>query len=126
MLTQVSREALERLVNELQQKDFTPSTINRLKNENPGYAHLANFFARKAKSELGDAGFRLALDQLAISYRVLELSERYPDARQLLSAPTEIDVLEMVTGEDAANALAETNEAIDRWRGPFPGQEDKA
>jgi len=114
MLKQVSREALLRLREEAQHKNFTPAIISRLKNENPGYAYLANFFANKAKSDIGDAGFRLALEHFAISYRIFELSDRYPDKPSSVLHLPEADPLETAAPGEIASARDETNEFIKR------------
>ncbi len=121
MLTQISDNGLRRLADEMNAGKLTPFTLNRLKNENPGYAHLANFFARKAKAELGERGFKLALDIFAISYRSFELSERYPDPkRPILSL--EHDPIATASPEALANAAAITGEVIARCkRGPRQG-----
>lgn len=119
MLRQISHEAVMRATNESQERKFAPSTIARLMNENPGYVTLANYVARTAKSEIGDAGFKLALECFAIIYRVFELSERYPDQPRLTLSLPEADLLETATAAEIASARNETNEGIKRWQRPF-------
>ncbi|OGZ06427.1 MAG: hypothetical protein A3C93_01705 [Candidatus Lloydbacteria bacterium RIFCSPHIGHO2_02_FULL_54_17] len=115
MLTRVSDNALRRLVSEANVRGFTSFTLNRLKNENPGYAHLANFFARKTRAELGERGLRLSLDLFAIAYRSLELSERYPDPkRPILSL--EHDPITTASPEARASAKTIADEVIARCR----------
>lgn len=118
MLTQISREALIRLGREVGERGFTPFTLNRMKNENPGYAHLANYFALEAKSKIGEAGFKLALDHFAIFYRIFELSERYPD-KKLLTLALERDELETASAQAIAEATNIANAAIERCRKPL-------
>lgn len=110
MLPQVSRTALLLIGKEVNTKSFTAYTLNRLKNENPHYAHLANFFAKKAKAEIGEAGFQLALDHFAVFYRVLELSARYPD-------PPAADPIERASDRDRDETMAEALALIERLRG---------
>ncbi len=118
MLPQISREALRRLGEEVSVRGFTPRTINRLRNENPAYAHLANYFALEAKAKIGEVGFKLALDHFAIFYRIFELSERYPDKKMLL-LPPERDELDTASAQAIAEATNIANAAIERCRKPL-------
>ena len=78
LFTPISKEALTKLVKEMTESmHFTPWVMNRLKNEDPHYAYMAEFFARKAREELGGAGFKAALDHFAYAYRIIELGQQY-------------------------------------------------
>lgn len=80
MPVQVSQEAVNRLCREIAAKDsHGVDTINRLKNENPGYVIVGKPYLEIIQSKFGKEARELALEMTAACYRVLELSERYPD-----------------------------------------------
>lgn len=116
MPKQVSREALIQLGEELRTENFTPSIINRLKHTNADYAHLANFFACKARSELGDPGYRLVFKMAALCYRIIELSEQSPDSVRLFLRSFDDDPLNQATEKELECAFTETARVIERAR----------
>lgn len=80
MPVQVSQEAINRLCLEIAASDsHGVYTINRLKNENPGYVIVVNQYIEIIQAKFGKEAHGLALEMAAACYRVLELSERYPD-----------------------------------------------
>jgi hypothetical protein len=79
----IDKEAMMKLVEEgAQSPQFASLVLNRLKREDPHYEHMAMFFAKKARDELGDAGFNISLDHFAYAYRIMELGQQHKTPRQ--------------------------------------------
>lgn len=101
----IGQPALKRLVKEMVQqgKNFTPSILNRLKNEDPHFHHVAIFFAKKARDELGEAAFKTTLDDFASAYRLLELGQHY--APPSISGEISVTPEQQIAAEEECAAL---------------------
>jgi len=114
----VSRVAREIFMREPSPERYTPAILKRLRAERPDYAYLANFLACKAKTELGERGFKLAQEIIAVFYRVIELSEHYPDSRGFPIGQQSDDILAYATTEELARSLAKATAAMEKMMKP--------
>jgi hypothetical protein len=78
----MNRAALDALMREVNKEgvpQFAHYTYNRLKNEDPQYAFLVDYFANQCAKEFGPTGFENAKQIGVICHRAIELAESYKD-----------------------------------------------
>jgi hypothetical protein len=88
----MNRAALDALMRELNKEgvpQFAHYTYNRLRNEDPEYAFLVDYFANQCAKEFGPPGFENAKQIGVICHRALELAEQYKDDKIRYSAIVE-------------------------------------
>lgn len=96
-------------------------TMNRLKNENPGYVIVGKLFLTNIKERFGTEAYEIAMEMVAECYRVLELSEKYPDkTKQFIEEQRIAEILladPPLDKENANvdNALRETDAMLNKF-----------
>lgn len=91
MIPLVNTSALEELLSEVNSegiKKFVMSTMQRVTNENPNFAGMLNFFAKRIKTERGEQGAQDALMIGTMCYRAIELAGKSAEVK-MISAPEE-------------------------------------
>ena len=117
MIPQVGKEAVSALGRELSRMrsgQFSTYVINRLKNENPRYIAILERYINVFRENFGEEAYTMIRDVIATSYRLIELSEKYPDKEFLLSQVLSVDPSIEGTTDAIMHAKKETNELIRR------------
>lgn len=116
-MPQVSREAINRLGEEMCNSDSCGAdTLKRLKRENSKYAEFAqscltNIPTIKSKEEMQE----FVRNIIAACYRLIELSNKYPDKAQMLADALLADPLQNENSSAIVFAEQETAEILQQY-----------
>lgn len=111
-VTSRAREQLKRELSAKPEKTFARDVLNRLKNENPGYADLIEFLSRTFNEEFGNKGEHFVRTVGAMCFRALELGAL--NATNAEDDPSAHDVFLRVSAGQRQHAADETKRLIDR------------
>ena len=117
MIPRVSQEAVNKLGEEMRKIDSHGSyTLNRLKNEDPRYAAIADSFLSVIQAEHGKEACETVRNIIAACYRIIELSEKYPDKAQMLADALLGDPLQSAEEKDIISAEQETTQVLQNFK----------
>lgn len=116
-MIRVSQEAINRLGVEMRSTDSHGAyTMNRLRNEDPRFASIADSFLAIIPKKNGEEVRETVRDIIAACYRIIELSEKYPDIAEELANTLLTDPL-LQNEKNAAiiSAEQETTEILQQY-----------
>lgn len=121
MVSQVSKEAVKKLRAEMQKTigtSYGTFVMNRLKNENPYFAFIGNSLLDAVRMKFGQDAHEVTLNIIAVCYRILELSEHYPDEAQVFANALLADPLLHESDEEILFAQKKTTELLKKYMLP--------